>query len=60
VIHRSLRPIRASTVDVSERPDWKQLRADSAAIRAAIPPVNDLGYRLGAGHRPDQPTPQIR
>jgi hypothetical protein len=55
-----LRPIRASTVDVSERPDWKQLRADSAAIRAAIPPVNDLGYRLGAGHRPDQPTPQIR
>lgn len=57
VIHRSLRLIRASAVDVSKRPDWKQLCADSAAIRAA---ANDLAYRLGAGHRPDQPTPQIR
>lgn len=55
IIHRALRPILAKTVDVSERRDWPQLRADQASVRAAMPAVSQLGYGLGAPHRPDQP-----
>ncbi|MCE0764124.1 TraM recognition domain-containing protein [Pseudonocardia kujensis] len=60
VYHRALRPIVARTVDVSERPDWKQLRADQASVRAGVPAVDELGYSLSAGHRPGTPIPSDR
>jgi hypothetical protein len=34
LIHRALRPISATTIDVSQRPDWPQLRRDIQTIRS--------------------------
>jgi hypothetical protein len=44
VIHRSLLPILARTVDVSKRRDWRQLRDDTATIRAGRAPVDAVGH----------------
>jgi type IV secretory pathway TraG/TraD family ATPase VirD4 len=34
ILHGNLKPILGRTVDVSKRPDWPQLEADVAAVRA--------------------------
>lgn len=44
VLHRSLRPIRATTVDVAERPDWPQLCRDVEAVRTGTARVTKDGY----------------
>ena len=44
VIHRHLRPILASTVDVKRRPDWPALRADIQTVRDGTAPVDATGY----------------
>ena len=46
VIHRTLPPILARTVDVTQRPDWASIRADIDAVRAGSAPVNPAGYTL--------------
>lgn len=33
IVHRAIKAVRARTLDVSQRRDWSQLRADIAAIR---------------------------
>ncbi|GGM76434.1 hypothetical protein GCM10012275_54060 [Longimycelium tulufanense] len=33
LLHRHLRPILARTLDVAQRPDWRQLRADRLTLR---------------------------
>jgi type IV secretory pathway TraG/TraD family ATPase VirD4 len=53
VLHRSLRPILARTIDVSDRRDWTVLRADVDAVRAGRPPVDPAGY---ADPPADQPS----
>ena len=55
VLHRSLPPILARTVDVSARPDWPALRADVDAVRAGQAPVGSAGY---ATPIPDTPAPR--
>jgi len=44
VLHRALRPFLARTVDVAQRADWKQLRADVDTVRAAHVAVDDQGF----------------
>jgi len=44
VLHRSLRPIRATTIDVTDRPDWPQLRRDVDDVRHGTARVTDDGY----------------
>jgi hypothetical protein len=46
VIHRTLSPILARTVDVTTRPDWAAIRADIHTVRAGSAPVNQAGYAL--------------
>jgi hypothetical protein len=46
VIHRTLPPILARTVDVTKRPDWAAIRADIHAVRTGSAPVNQAGYAL--------------
>ncbi|MGH3547117.1 MAG: type IV secretory system conjugative DNA transfer family protein [Pseudonocardiaceae bacterium] len=46
VIHRSLPPILARTVDVSKRPDWSTIRADIQTVRAGTAPISPSGYPL--------------
>lgn len=52
IAHRTLRAVRARTLDVTRRPDWTQLRTDVAAVRAGTPPVTESGYPTTL----DQPT----
>ena len=52
VIHRTLPPILARTIDVAKRPDWSSIRADIQTVRAGSAPVNATGYAL-APCRPD-------
>lgn len=44
VLHRSLRPIRATTVDVADRPDYPQLRHDVDDVRTGTALVTTDGY----------------
>lgn len=44
VLHRALRPIQATTVDVTDRPDWAQLRRDVDDVRNGTTPVTEDGY----------------
>ena len=44
IAHRTLRAIRGHTTDVTQRPDWPQLRADVAAIRAGTAPIDRSGH----------------
>ncbi|MEA5366247.1 TraM recognition domain-containing protein [Amycolatopsis sp., V23-08] len=44
ILHGNLRPILGRTVDVGQRPDWPQLKADVAAIRRGETPVGTDGY----------------
>jgi hypothetical protein len=53
IAHRSLGAIRARAIDVSQRPDWPQIKADIDAVRAGNVPVDALGYRTA----PRLPTP---
>jgi type IV secretory pathway TraG/TraD family ATPase VirD4 len=46
VIHRTLSPILARTVDVTTRPDWAAIRADIHTVRDGSAPVNQAGYAL--------------
>ncbi|MDA3644394.1 TraM recognition domain-containing protein [Saccharopolyspora indica] len=46
VFHRHLNPILARTVDVKQRPDWKQLQADAQTVRTGEIPVSADGYAL--------------
>ncbi|MBV9140317.1 MAG: type IV secretory system conjugative DNA transfer family protein [Pseudonocardiales bacterium] len=50
VIHRTLPPILARTVDVTQRPDWVTIRADIDAVRTGSVPVTPAGYALTAPH----------
>jgi hypothetical protein len=52
ILHGNLRPILGRTVDVEERPDWPQLQADVAVIRAGRAAITPDGNPLmlpGAG-----------
>ncbi|MGH3777052.1 MAG: type IV secretory system conjugative DNA transfer family protein [Pseudonocardiaceae bacterium] len=51
VIHRTLPPILARTVDVTKRPDWSSIRADIQTVRAGSAPVSPTGFALAP---PDQ------
>ncbi|MEY8042349.1 type IV secretory system conjugative DNA transfer family protein [Saccharopolyspora cebuensis] len=44
VFHRHLKPILARTVDVTQRRDWKQLKADVDAVRNGEAAVSPDGY----------------
>ena len=44
VLHRMLPPILARTVDVSERPDWPQLRVDVDDVRAGRVRLDEKGH----------------
>jgi type IV secretory pathway TraG/TraD family ATPase VirD4 len=44
VIHRALRPILATTIDVTERRDWAHLREDVDTVRRGDIPVRADGY----------------
>jgi hypothetical protein len=44
IAYRNLDAILARTADVSRRPDWAQLRADIAAVRAGTAPISAAGY----------------
>lgn len=44
VLHRYLRPIHATTVDVTDRPDWPQLRRDVDDVRNGTARVTEDGY----------------
>lgn len=46
VLHRMLPPILARTVDVTERPDWPQLRVDVEDVRAGRVRLDGKGYAL--------------
>ena len=46
VIHRTLPPILARTIDVAKRPDWTSIRDDIQTVRAGSAPVNATGYAL--------------
>ena len=46
VIHRTLPPILARTIDVTKRPDWTTIRADIHTVRAGSAPVTPTGYPL--------------
>lgn len=43
VLHRALRPIAATTIDVADRPEWPRLRADVRAVRDGDVPVDATG-----------------
>lgn len=60
VIHRSLRPISARTIDVTARPDWKQIRADVQTLREGAVSVDPTGYAVDAAGRAPQPITVIR
>jgi type IV secretory pathway TraG/TraD family ATPase VirD4 len=49
LIHRHLRPIEARATDVSARPDWPQLRADTEAVRAGRLHVSPTGHTTPGG-----------
>jgi type IV secretory pathway TraG/TraD family ATPase VirD4 len=44
ILHSNLLPILGRTIDVEQRPDWPQLRADVTAIRSGNVAVTDQGY----------------
>jgi type IV secretory pathway TraG/TraD family ATPase VirD4 len=44
IAYRNLGAILARTTDVARRPDWAQLRADIAAVRAGTAPISAAGY----------------
>lgn len=46
VIHRTLPPILARTVDVTKRLDWTSIRDDIQTVRAGSAPVSLTGYAL--------------
>lgn len=46
IMHRNMRPILARTVDVQQRRDWPQLRADTAAIREGTAPIDNAGHHI--------------
>lgn len=46
IVHRNLRPVLARTLDVKQRRDWTQLRADTTAIRAGTASVDNAGRYL--------------
>ncbi|MGH4010018.1 MAG: type IV secretory system conjugative DNA transfer family protein, partial [Pseudonocardiaceae bacterium] len=46
VIHRTLPPILARTVDVAKRPDWSSIRTDIQTVRAGVATVSPTGYAL--------------
>jgi hypothetical protein len=53
VIHRTLPPILARTVDIAKHPDWASTRADIQTVRAGSAPVSPTGYALA----PPEQTP---
>jgi type IV secretory pathway TraG/TraD family ATPase VirD4 len=44
ILHRALQPFLARTVDVAQRPDWPQIRADVQGVRAGHIAVDDRGF----------------
>ncbi|GAB3289028.1 type IV secretory system conjugative DNA transfer family protein [Parasphingorhabdus pacifica] len=52
VFHRHLKPILARTVDVKHRGDWKQIKADVAAVRNGTAAVSPTGYALTTPAQP--------
>ncbi|MGH3825863.1 MAG: type IV secretory system conjugative DNA transfer family protein [Pseudonocardiaceae bacterium] len=56
VIHRTLPPILARTVDVTARPDWDTIRADIDAVRTGSAPVTPAGYALTPTATPERVT----
>lgn len=46
VIHRTLPPILARTIDVTQRTDWPTIRADIHTVRAGSAPIDQAGYAV--------------